>query len=149
MCSIYLSYIQRMVAMIGLQKVIGYPYPITKSHDKDTGMAMALLLLILGFFTQQHVFFLLSIPVLVMDMAWPSFFRPMAICWFALSHMLGTIMTKVLLTIIFLILVTPVGCIRRVLGFDSLHLKNWKKDRTSVFKIRNQKVVPEDITKPF
>jgi len=124
-------------------------HPISKSQSKDTGMAMVLIVLIAGYLTQKKYFFALSIPILILNMIWPPFFRPLAIFWFGVSHILGTIMSKIILTLLYFLLVTPVGCIRRIFRIDSLQLKKWKKDDSSVFQIRQHKIKPEDITKPF
>jgi hypothetical protein len=62
------------------------------------------------------LFFKLSILLLLINMIWPSFYKPVAKLWLGLSHLLGTVMSKVLLSIIFFVMVTPVAAIRRVGG---------------------------------
>ncbi len=122
---------------------------ITKAQAKDTGMAMVLILLLTGFLSRNPLFFMWAIPVLMLNMIWPGFFRPLAVLWFGFSFLLGTVMSTILLTAVFILMVTPVALIRRLLGKDSLQLKEWKKDRTSVFKIREAQMTSETIKKPF
>ena len=122
---------------------------ITKEQAKDSGMAIMLILMIIGFFTNNDLFYKLAIPVLLMNMIFPMFYYPFAILWFGLSNLLGTIVSKILLSIVFFIIVLPVALLRRMLGKDSLLLKKFKKSSESVMKTRNQTYVATDLEKPF
>ncbi len=124
---------------------------MTKDQAKDTGMAIILILFILGqFFPEKAaVFHISAIIVLIINMVAPNIYKPAAWLWFGLAHILGTIMSKLLLTIIFIFLVTPVGLVRSLLGKDTLFLKKWKKDDLSVFHVRNHSFKTEDVEKPY
>ncbi|GJM29235.1 MAG: hypothetical protein DHS20C17_18700 [Cyclobacteriaceae bacterium] len=122
---------------------------ITNDQCKDTGMAMVLILLIIGFFTNNILYYQLAIPVLLLDMISPRLFYPIAIVWLGLSNLLGFIMSKIILTLIFVVFVVPVALVRRILGKDPLQLKNWKKTTKSVMMKRDHLYVPEDIKKPY
>ena len=126
-----------------------FPKKISKDQAKDTGMAMVLICFILGYFSQKQDFFTLGIVLLLIDMIYPNLYRPVATIWFGLSLILGTINSKLLLTMIFFVIVTPVGLIRRIIGADSLQLKRWKKDDSSVFGVREHIFQPEVIEKPY
>ena len=125
------------------------PKTINKEQAKDTGMAMVLILLLIGYFSENTAFFTAAIPVLVVDMIFPTLFRPIAYVWLTLANVLGTVMSKVLLSIVFFVIVTPVGVLRQLLGADTLLLKQWKKDKVSVFKIRDHNFDPEEIERPY
>lgn len=43
--------------------------------------------------------------------------------WMALAEMLGVIMTRVILAIVFYLVVTPIGFIKRLRGWDPLRLR--------------------------
>ncbi len=122
---------------------------ITKDQAKDTGMAFVLICLIISYFWKYDIALLIAIVILFIDIIWPGFFRPFAKVWFGLSHILGTIMSKIILSIIFFLLVTPVGLIRRLMGADSLQMKQWKRNHSSVFKVREHRFLPEDIRNPY
>lgn len=122
---------------------------ITKDQAKDSGMAIVLILLLIGFFAKDDLFYKLAIPVLLMNMIFPIFYYPFAIFWFGLSNLLGTIVSKILLSLVFFIIVLPVALLRQLLGKDSLLLKKFKKSSKSVMKIRNQTYVAADLEKPF
>lgn len=116
---------------------------------KDTGLAMILILLLFVHFGRYYFLILPAIVVLVLIMIWPSIFRPLARVWFGLSHFLGSIVSKILLTIIFLTVVTPVALLRRMSGADPMLLKKWKQDDDSVFIERNHTYSSSDLKKPY
>jgi polyferredoxin len=122
---------------------------IDKKQATDTGMAMVLILLLIGYFTGEVTYFKLSIPILILNMIYPMLFYPLAIFWFGLSHLIGGLVSKVLLTLVFFTILLPIGLIRRILGKDSLHLKAWKKDSTSAMTDRNKTFTSEDLVDPF
>ncbi len=124
---------------------------ITKDQSKDTGMAIVLILFILGqiFHDISEALRISAIVVLVIDMVLPIVFKPAAWVWFGFANILGTVMSKILLTIIFIFLVTPMGLIRTIMGKDTLLLKKWKKGDSSVFHIRDHLFQSQDIEKPY
>lgn len=122
---------------------------ITKDQAKDSGMAIMLILMLIGFFTENDLFYKIAIPVLLINMIYPMFYYPFAIFWFGFANMLGTIVSKILLSVVFFIIVLPIALLRRLLGKDSLLLKKFKKSNESVMKTRNQTFVAADLEKPF
>lgn len=126
-----------------------FPTDITTKQSTDTGMAMVLLLLLIGFFTGSALFYKLAIPVLLVNMIYPNFYYPVAILWLGLSALLGTIMSKIILTIVYMLLVVPIGTIRRWAGKDDLRLKNFKKTSDSVFVVRDHTYQAQDLEKPY
>ncbi len=128
----------------------GYiPSKITKDQAKDTGMAIVLICLILTLYLKNYHLVFAAICFLLLNMIWPNAYRYPAKIWFGFSHLLGTIMSKILLSIIYFVLVTPVGLIRKIGKVDSLMLKKWKKGRDSVFSTRNHTYSKEDIEHPY
>jgi hypothetical protein len=122
---------------------------ISKEQAKDAGMAVVLILLLLGIFLKQPTFYPYAAAALVVDMIFPGIYKPFAVIWFGVATFLGTIMSKVLLTVVYILLVVPVGLIRRILGKDSLQLKKFKKDGSSVFKERDHLFQSTDIENPY
>lgn len=121
----------------------------TKAQARDTGMALTLICLLVAFFAQRRGFLAAGILVLVLDMIWPSLFKPAARLWFGLSHILGTVMSKILLGVVFYVILTPMGLVRRMLGKDAMQVGKWKKDATSVFRVRNQTFCAKDVETPY
>jgi ABC-type microcin C transport system permease subunit YejB len=82
-------------------------------------------------------------------MTWPSFYRPIAVLWLGLSTLIGSVMSRLLLTIVFFLVVTPIGIARRVFGGDSLRLKAFRASEDSVMFERNHTFTGQDIQKPY
>ena len=122
---------------------------ITMNQAKDSGMAIILILMLIGFLTKNDLYYRIAIPVLLMNMIFPMFYYPFAIFWFGFSNLLGTIVSKILLLEVFFIIVLPVALLRRLLGKDTLVLKKFKKSSESVMKTRNHTYVATDLEKPF
>lgn len=125
------------------------PKTITNHQAIDTGMAMVLICLLIAFFGGKQFFYGLAILLILINMIWPKLFKPVAKMWLSFSHLLGSVMSRIILGIIFMVLVLPIGFARRAIGKDPLQLKKWKKDRVSVFKIWEHEFTSEDIQHPY
>ena len=126
-----------------------FPRTISIKQASDTGMAAVLLLMLIGLFSHNNLYYKIAIPVLVLNMTFPMFYYPFAIIWLGLSQLLGTIVSKIILTIIYFMMVVPVGVFRRLLGKDTLQLSKFKKGTKSVMQTRDYIFLSEDIEKPY
>ncbi len=121
----------------------------TPEQARDTGMAMVLICLLLGYWGKVPKFLPVSLVLLIITMAWPKAFTPLAGLWFGLSHLLSSVVSRVILTVLFFLVVTPIGLIRRWTGADALQLKKWKQGRDSVFVVREGPVQGKDMVNPY
>jgi NhaP-type Na+/H+ and K+/H+ antiporter len=135
--------------MITFLKEKIFPKSISKKEASDTGMAMTLICLLLGYFTKNNNFYIAAIPALVITMAFPMFFYPFAMVWLSLTNLLGAVVSRVLLSIVYIAILLPVGIIRRAMGKDSLNLKGFKNSTASVMITRNHEFTADDIKNPF
>jgi len=126
-----------------------FPRTISKKQASDTGMAAILILLLIGLFTNNNLYFKIAIPVLIINMTYPKFYYLFAIIWLGFSQLLGTIVSKITLSIIYIIMVIPMGVFRRLLGKDSLHLSEFKKSNSSVMQTRDYYFLSKDIENPY
>ena len=126
-----------------------FPSNITKEQAKDTGMAMVLICLIIYLIWGKEQLILVATTFLILNMVWSDAYLPVAKIWLGFSHLLGTIISKFLLSILFFVLVTPVGIIRSLGRADSLQLKQWKKNNGSVFMFRNHTYSEKYINNPY
>lgn len=128
-----------------------FPVDISKKQASDTGMAMTLILLLVGYFTQQVIYYKLAIPVLVLTMAAPMFFSItfIASIWLGLTTLLGEVVSKVLLSVIYFVILFPVSIIRQLMGKDTLDLKTFRKSNKSVMVTRDHLFVSKDIEHPY
>lgn len=123
---------------------------ITENQCKDTGLALILILLLISWFTEKSIYWQSAIPVLILTMTVPKIFKIPAVVWFGFSHFLGGIVSKILLTVVFFGVITPIGLLMRLFGKDSMRLKEWKLGRGSVFVDRlSHKVSAADLERPF
>lgn len=126
-----------------------FPVDISKKQASDTGMAMTLILLLLGLFTKSVLYYKIAIAALVITMAVPMFFFPFAVVWLGLTTLLGEVVSKILLTVIYFIILFPVSIIRQMMGKDTLDLKTFKKSTKSVMVSRNHVFTSKDIEHPY
>jgi hypothetical protein len=112
-------------------------------------MAMVLLLLLASAAFKRQALITAAMIALIVDMTVPQLYRPVAVLWLGLSHLLGTVVSKILLTLVFFGVVTPIGLARKLLGFDSLKLRDFKSGEHSVMLIRNHIFTGKDIEKPY
>jgi hypothetical protein len=98
------------------------------------------LLLIACFLIWKHkptgYYFLLIGDLLVFfGVYFPTILRPLNKAWMTLAILLGWIMTRVILSIIFYLVITPISLIARIFGKDFLDIKI-DKSRASYWEIR-------------
>lgn len=129
---------------------VGYfPKKVTAKECSDTGMAMVLICLLAGWISGTREWFLAGIILLVINMTWPAIYTLVAKVWLGFSHLLGTVMSKVILTVVFFVVLTPIALLRRLFGHDPMALRKWKKGTGSVFETRNHTYTAEEIEQPF
>ncbi len=116
---------------------------------KDTGLAIILILLLTTYLTENLVYVLPTIAILILTMTWPVAFTPLSYLWFGFSRMLGEVVSRFLLSIVFILIAIPIGSIRKMIGTDSMKLKEWRRSQDSVFNERNHTYNSQDIERPY
>ena len=122
---------------------------INLDEAKDTGLAIILILLIIEYVKRPGWLTLCTMAVLVLTMTYPAALKPLGRIWFEFSHILGTIVSKIILSLVFFLIVTPIGLVRRISGADPMRNKLWKKGNDSVLVTRNHHYSSEDLQKPY
>ncbi|MDD5759572.1 MAG: SxtJ family membrane protein [Desulfobulbaceae bacterium] len=122
---------------------------ITVGQCKDTGLAILLIALLVISLQRSMALVGPAILVLILTMTAPKLLSPLARLWFAFSHYLGEIVSTILLTIVFFVVVTPMGLIRRLSGKDAMGLTKWRAGRQSVLIKRDHTFSAADLEKPF
>jgi hypothetical protein len=101
--------------------------------------------------------------MLVVNITCSACLRPIAYLWFGLAEILGFIVSRIILTLVFFLLIVPIGFVRYCYGADPMRFKEWKSPHKtkmyhkngnteyddSVFIERNHLYVPDDIFSPF
>ncbi len=88
-------------------------------RDKPAG---PYLLLIAGFF----FIFGLVLPRALMPIEW---------VWMKVAHVLGFVMTRLLLTLTFYLVITPTGLVMRLLGKDPLRMRLVKNEKSNWVRV--------------
>jgi len=122
---------------------------MTADQVKDAGMALSLLCFLLGARLRIRWIEWAAMAVLIVDMLWPPVFRPFAVLWFGLAEAIGAVMSRILLSALFFLIVTPVGLLRRAAGADRMLAKQWKRGRASTFVVRDRRYTPDDVDHPY
>ncbi len=122
---------------------------ITKDQSRDTGMAMVLLLLLLAASKKKEGYLYVGMVLHVINMIVPSIYRPLAYIWLGLSDAMGLVMSKVLLSIVFFLVVTPIALLRRLFGKDSLKLRVFKASKESAMVKRDHLFTARDMESPY
>jgi hypothetical protein len=82
-----------------------------------------------------------ALPLLVLGAVFPRALRHVYLGWMALALVMGLVVSTVLLTLFFYLLLTPIGLVTRLLGKDFLAQK-LEPSRTSYW-------LPRDRSKPY
>ncbi len=122
---------------------------ITREQTKDFGMIMILIMIFIGIYLNKYIYIKIAFGLTLIAIFLPVLFYPFAFCWFGLSRLLGTASTSILLSIIFIIIVIPVGLIRRITGHDNLKMKQFRRNKKSVMNPRNHIFDSSDLLHPF
>jgi hypothetical protein len=69
--------------------------------------------------------------------------------WFKVSDALGFIMSRLILTLIFFLILTPVALVSRLLRKKDLMRKKIDSNISSYFEIRNHEYKPRDLMDPW
>ena len=122
---------------------------ITRRQNTEVGVLCAIALFLLFHFQGHRVYLLTGLAVLVFILILPIIFKPLAVLWFGFSRLLASFLPLVLLTVLFYVLVTPVGLFRKFLGKDTLKLKEFKKDEKSVLVETRKSFTKKDFERAF
>ena len=72
---------------------------------------------------------------LLLGLVAPILLKPLQKVWMTLAILMGWLMTRVILTITYYVIFTPIGMISRLFGKDFLE-KKWKKDANGTYWIK-------------
>ncbi len=123
---------------------------------KKFGLTMAIVLAILAtliFLFGSHPeralwLSILSLLFLLFAILFPLLLKPLHTFWMGLAFFLGWFVSRILLTILFFMVITPIGLLLRLFGKDLLNLKI-EKDKKSYWIRRQYKPSPDSYEKMF
>ena len=126
-----------------------------KSDMRKFGIAIGVILLVIAgflFWKEKESFqIILTVGTIlfVLGILVPAILKPIYWIWMIFATILGWIMTRVILSLLFYIIITPIGLIPRFFGKQFLELK-WDKSKESYWNYRTIKHLKmEDYEKQF
>ena len=122
---------------------------ITKQQNIDFGVVLTLALLLVALWINVPVLFKVCVATLLITALAPALYTPLSWLWFNLARLIEMVFSQLVLGVIFYLVLTPVGLLRRWLAKDNLHLKCFAKTKSSVFAIRDKKYGKEDLKNQF
>lgn len=110
-----------------------------KKFGLTIGAVLVIAAVVLYLYSKPGYFYFLAPGLLLaaLGLAIPEMLKPLNKVWMTLAIMLGWVMTRVILTILFYFVITPTGIIARLVGKDFLKLK--KTDSDTYWEKREQK----------
>ena len=112
-----------------------------KSDLRKFGITIGVILLIIAgflFWKEKESFQILltfGVTFCILGIAIPFILKPIYWVWMIFATILGWIMTRVILSLLFYIIVTPIGLIPRFFGKQFLELR-WDKSKESYWNFR-------------
>ena len=122
---------------------------IEKKQFIEFGQLCAAVMMLLFLHFNKKIYISIALTVLLLNLIVPIIFYPFAVAWFWLAEKISKISSVVILTIIFFLVVAPVGLIRKLIGKDNLAIKQFRKDKNSVMITRNHIYSKEDLLHSF
>ena len=80
---------------------------VTKNQSKDTILAFILICCIVGLIKKDLTFTYGILGLSLLAMTLPQMFKPLAWLWFSFAEIMGTVMSKIILGLVFLVSLLP------------------------------------------
>lgn len=77
----------------------------------------------------------------------PITLKPVFIVWMKFAHVIGWINTRLLLSIVFYLIVMPIGLIMRLFGTDPMHRKF--DEKVTSYRVKSKQPSVDHLEKPF
>ena len=122
---------------------------VTGRQNREFGLVVVLVVAILSWWMEDISLLPVIIILVLTTILFPFLFTPFTALWYKFADMVGRIMSSILLGLVFFLVVTPVGCIRRLFGKDSLSVRQFGKSRKSAFVTRDHTYSREDLINTF
>ena len=126
----------------------------TKKDLRNFGFTIGSILLVIAlilFFKEKDsdvYFFLIGLAFILSGIVLSFILKPLYKIWMTFAVIIGWIMTRIILSILFFIIITAIGVLARLFGKDFLNLK--PDNRDSFWNMRNRdRELNQDYEKQF
>jgi hypothetical protein len=116
----------------------------TKSDFRNFGITIGVFLMVIAGFLfwkgrESYTILLISgLALSVLGLVIPIILKPIYWIWMVFAAILGWIMTRVILSVLFYVVITPIGVFSRLSGNQFIELK-WDKSKDSYWNTRTTK----------
>ena len=116
-----------------------------KSDLRKFGITIGILLMIIAgilFWKEKEsfqIFLTIGAVLCVFSVVIPVILKPIYWIWMIFATILGWIMTRVILSILFYVIITPIGFIPRIFGKQFIELK-WNKKNSTYWNYRSDEL---------
>jgi len=108
--------------------------PNSNKDIRSFGITIGIILLIISgllIYYNKEIYLVIGIIALTfigLGLILPVLLKPFYFVWMTFAAILGWVMTRVILSLVFYLIITPIGLLTRLLGEDFLALKKTKSD---------------------
>lgn len=127
----------------------------TKKELRNFGITIGVILLVIGgylFFKElgsYQTFLYLAIALIGLGLIIPNLLKPIYLIWMIFAVIIGWVMTRVILSLLFYFIITPIGIIAKILNKDFLNLKK-EYGKTTYWNKRDRSLeLNQDYSKQF
>tara|TARA_B100000519_G_C14229980_1_gene431911 strand:- start:888 stop:1301 length:414 start_codon:yes stop_codon:yes gene_type:complete len=127
----------------------------SNSDIRSFGITIGIILIIISAFlfyyekSSYQIFFSVAFGFIGLGIILPISLKPIYIVWMTFAVILGWIMTRVILSLLFFLIMTPTGFIARLFGKQFLELE-WDDSKNSYWNYRSKTdTLKEDYEKQF
>ena len=127
---------------------------ITKEEIRKFGIVIGIILLIIGVILlwKRNIYYpilmIIGIFLFVGGLSIPIILKPIYIIWMIFATIMGWLMTRFILSLLFYGLITPTSLIARLMGKKFIYLR-WDKINNSYWNYRSNKVQNVDYEKQY
>jgi len=122
---------------------------ITRKQNIDFGIVLTLALLVAGAIGQISILHKIAIATLLIAAIMPGLYHPYSWLWFKVAKRIEIFFSVVILFMVFYLVVTPIGLLRRGLSKDHLQIQHFRKSSKSVFSKKKVTYKKEDLVNQF
>ena len=125
-----------------------------KNDLRKFGITLGMILIIISGFLfwkekeSFQIFLTVGAVLCIIGVVIPVILKPIYWIWMIFANILGWIMTRVILSLLFYMIITPIGFISRLFGKQFLELK-WNRTNRTYWNYRSDKPEKGDYEKQF
>lgn len=91
--------------------------------------------------------FYIGMPVALLATAWPAALRPLYVVWMKFGAVMGFINTRIIMSVFFFVMITPLAWVFKLLGKDPMARKLEKS--VNSYRVLSKPYAKEEMEKPY